>query len=60
MIYLDSPAGVGLSYSNEKSDYITGDNQTAHDAQDFLREFFRRFPSFLDNDFYISGGMNDP
>ena len=56
MIYLDSPVGVGLSYSSLQSDYITGDSQTAKDAEEFLRSFFTRFPNFLGNNFYIAGG----
>ena len=36
MIYLDSPAGVGMSYSLNKSDYKTGDLKTAADAHIFL------------------------
>jgi len=36
IIYLDSPVGVGFSYSNNKSDYITGDIKTAVDSHAFL------------------------
>ena len=36
MIYLDSPAGVGLSYSKNVSDYETGDLKTAADSHTFL------------------------
>ena len=36
MIYLDSPAGVGLSYSKNVSDYETGDLKTAADSHAFL------------------------
>lgn len=36
IIYLDSPAGVGLSYSNNSSDYATGDLKTASDSHTFL------------------------
>jgi serine carboxypeptidase-like clade 1 len=35
-MYLDSPAGVGMSYSSNKSDYTTGDMKTAIDAHTFL------------------------
>lgn len=35
-MYLDSPAGVGMSYSLNRSDYITGDLKTAADAHKFL------------------------
>ncbi|GAX76569.1 hypothetical protein CEUSTIGMA_g4015.t1 [Chlamydomonas eustigma] len=55
MIFLDSPVGVGLSFSTKKSDYVTGDNQTALDADMFLRAFFEKFPEFQENNFYISG-----
>ena len=36
MMYLDSPAGIGMSYSLNKSDYTTGDLKTASDAHTFL------------------------
>lgn len=36
IIYLDSPAGVGLSYSKNSSNYVTGDLQTASDTHVFL------------------------
>jgi serine carboxypeptidase-like clade I len=36
VIYLDSPAGVGLSYSLNHSDYRTGDLKTAADSHTFL------------------------
>jgi serine carboxypeptidase-like clade 1 len=36
IMYLDSPAGVGMSYSLNKSDYTTGDLKTAADAHTFL------------------------
>jgi serine carboxypeptidase-like clade 1 len=55
VIYLDSPAGVGLSYSDTRSDYVTNDTHTAIDADAFLRRFFQRYPEFLRNDLYIAG-----
>jgi len=33
---LDSPAGVGFSYSKNKSKYATGDLKTASDTHAFL------------------------
>ena len=36
MIYLDSPAGVGFSYSKNTQQYKTGDFQTASDTHEFL------------------------
>ncbi|KAF5821981.1 putative carboxypeptidase C [Helianthus annuus] len=55
VIYLDSPAGVGLSYSENKTDYITGDIATALDAHKFLLEWFKIYPEYLSNPFFISG-----
>ena len=36
MIYLDSPAGVGFSYSKNQTDYMSGDLKTASDTHTFL------------------------
>jgi len=36
IIYLDSPTGVGFSYSKNYSKYSTGDKQTASDTHAFL------------------------
>ncbi|KAJ4795079.1 Carboxypeptidase [Rhynchospora pubera] len=55
IIYLDSPAGVGLSYSNTTSDYNTGDLKTASDSHTFLLKWFQLYPEFLQNPFYITG-----
>uniref|UniRef100_A0A2P2LUU3 Carboxypeptidase n=1 Tax=Rhizophora mucronata TaxID=61149 RepID=A0A2P2LUU3_RHIMU len=54
-IYLDSPAGVGLSYSNNETDYRTGDLNTASDSHVFLLKWFELYPEFLSNPFFISG-----
>ncbi|GMN26105.1 hypothetical protein TIFTF001_001185 [Ficus carica] len=55
IIYLDSPVGVGLSYSKDPTKYRTGDQQTASDTHTFLLKWFEQFPEFLSNPFYISG-----
>ena len=55
VIYLDSPAGVGLSYSETHADYTTNDTHTAQDAEAFLRRFFEEYPDFQRNKFYIAG-----
>lgn len=55
IIYLDSPAGVGYSYSVDQSDYITGDRKTASDSHTFLLKWFELYPEFLSNPFFISG-----
>lgn len=55
IIYLESPVGVGFSYSNTPRDYITNDTQTALDTYTFLDMWFQEYPEFLPNDFYITG-----
>lgn len=55
VLYVDSPAGVGFSYSKTRTDYITGDLQTASDTHAFLLKWFQDYPEFLANPFYISG-----
>ena len=54
-ITVESPVGVGFSYSdNPDVDYNTDDNKTALDNYHFLVEFFRNFPEYRNNDFYIA------
>ncbi|XP_073120271.1 serine carboxypeptidase 1-like [Henckelia pumila] len=55
IIFLESPAGVGFSYSNTSSDYITGDKRTAADSYTFLINWLERFPEYKTRDFYITG-----
>ncbi|KAJ3693819.1 hypothetical protein LUZ60_009299 [Juncus effusus] len=56
VLFLESPAGVGFSYSNTSSDlYTAGDNRTAWDAYTFLLEWLERFPKYKYRDFYITG-----
>ncbi|XP_075133495.1 lysosomal protective protein-like [Leptodactylus fuscus] len=54
VLYLESPAGAGFSYSDDKQ-IITGDTETAKDNYMALKDFFRLFPEFAKNDFYITG-----
>lgn len=56
ILFLDSPAGVGFSYTNTSSDlYTNGDNKTAHDSYTFLVKWFERFPQYKYRDFHITG-----
>ncbi|KAJ4843425.1 Serine carboxypeptidase-like 40 [Turnera subulata] len=56
VLFLESPAGVGFSYSNTTSDYDNnGDRKTAEDNYVFLVNWLERFPEYKDRDFYISG-----
>ncbi|KAL8509570.1 hypothetical protein ACS0TY_016695 [Phlomoides rotata] len=42
VVFLESPAGVGFSYSNKTPDYVTGDKQTAADDYTFLVNWLER------------------
>ena len=56
IIFLESPAGVGFSYSNSTSDYeSSGDKRTADDTYIFLINWLERFPQYKGRDFYITG-----
>ncbi|EEC84715.1 hypothetical protein OsI_31677 [Oryza sativa Indica Group] len=56
VIFLESPAGVGFSYSMNSSDYSdVGDQITAEDTYVFLLNWFNRFPEYKGRDFYIAG-----
>ncbi|VFQ72515.1 unnamed protein product [Cuscuta campestris] len=56
MLFLESPASVGFSYSNTTSDYAkSGDNRTAQDSLNFLLSWFERYPHYKSSDFYIAG-----
>lgn len=56
VLFLESPAGVGFSYSNTTSDYDrAGDKSSAKDAYVFLINWLERFPQYKTRDFYIAG-----
>jgi serine carboxypeptidase-like clade 2 len=55
VIFLESPSGVGFSYSDTHSDYTTGDHQTTQDTLQFLLKFFAIYDQFASNDFWITG-----
>ncbi|KAJ8562180.1 hypothetical protein K7X08_011471 [Anisodus acutangulus] len=56
ILFLESPAGVGFSYTNTSSDLKdSGDKRTAQDALTFLTRWLSRFPQYKYRDFYISG-----
>ncbi|XP_050283572.1 serine carboxypeptidase-like 40 isoform X7 [Quercus robur] len=56
VLFLESPAGVGFSYSNTTLDYSTnGDRRTAGDNYVFLLNWLKRFPEYKNRDFYVAG-----
>lgn len=55
MLYVDSPAGVGMSYSKTPADYETNDDRTIADLHTFLLRWLARYPEFQGRDFYVAG-----
>ncbi|KAG8362739.1 hypothetical protein BUALT_BualtUnG0045300 [Buddleja alternifolia] len=56
MLYLDTPVGVGFSYSTGKSSYQTvNDEITAKDNLVFLQRWFLRFPQYRNSSLFITG-----
>lgn len=55
LLFVESPAGVGWSYSNTSSDYTTGDATTAMDMHVFMHEWFKKFPTFKSRALYLTG-----
>ena len=58
MLWIESPAGVGMSYTDGyaiNSTYATDDHETARTNVLILQAWFARFPQYSEHDFYISG-----
>ncbi|KAH0460715.1 hypothetical protein IEQ34_011378 [Dendrobium chrysotoxum] len=55
LLFVESPAGVGWSYSNRTSDYTCGDKSTTSDMHIFLIRWFEKFPDFITRDFFLTG-----
>ncbi|KAL5721525.1 Serine carboxypeptidase-like 35 [Ranunculus cassubicifolius] len=55
LLFLEAPVGVGFSYTNNTADLNLGDKVTAEDSYAFLVEWFKKFPNFKSNEFYIAG-----
>ncbi|KAJ6738660.1 SERINE PROTEASE FAMILY S10 SERINE CARBOXYPEPTIDASE [Salix koriyanagi] len=56
LLFLETPAGVGFSYSNRSSDLLdTGDIRTAKDSLEFLVGWMNRFPRYKHREVYLTG-----
>ncbi|ONK77408.1 uncharacterized protein A4U43_C02F6220 [Asparagus officinalis] len=55
LLFVESPAGVGWSYSNTTSDYTTGDEKTANDMHIFLMRWYDKFPEFKSRGLFLTG-----
>ncbi|KAF7645530.1 hypothetical protein LDENG_00202530 [Lucifuga dentata] len=54
MLYLESPAGVGFSYSDNKN-YRTNDTEVSMNNYLALKQFFQLFPEFQSNELFLTG-----
>ncbi|PWA56515.1 serine carboxypeptidase-like 25 [Artemisia annua] len=56
VLFLETPAGVGFSYSNRSSDLLdTGDRRTSEDSLQFVIRWMERFPRYKNREVYIAG-----
>ncbi|GMH20353.1 hypothetical protein Nepgr_022194 [Nepenthes gracilis] len=56
LLFLETPAGVGFSYTNKSSDFLdTGDRRTARDSLEFLIRWMDRFPRYKHRALYLTG-----
>ncbi|KAF1867927.1 hypothetical protein Lal_00042441 [Lupinus albus] len=55
LLFIESPAGVGWSYSNTTSDYNTGDASTANDLVVFFLKWYEKFPSYKSRELFLTG-----
>jgi carboxypeptidase C (cathepsin A) len=54
ILYIESPVGVGFSYSDTKN-YKCDDDRTAQESLGAIEVFYQMFPEFLKNKFFITG-----
>ncbi|KAM4613650.1 lysosomal protective protein [Polymixia lowei] len=54
MLYLESPPGVGFSYSDDQR-YITNDTEVSMNNYLALKMFFQLFPEFSENKLFLTG-----
>ncbi|KAI6692889.1 hypothetical protein NL676_020599 [Syzygium grande] len=56
LLFVESPVGVGFSYTNTSSDLsMIDDAFVAEDAYSFLVNWLQKFPQFETHDFFLAG-----
>lgn len=55
MIYIDNPVGVGFSFTESDSGFVTNEDDVARDLVSFLEQFFTIFPQYKSRPFWLAG-----
>ena len=55
IIFLESPVGVGFSHRTDNGSVDTNDDAVADDNHVAVTHFFKKFPQFKKNRFYVTG-----
>jgi carboxypeptidase C (cathepsin A) len=55
MVYIDSPAGTGFSYTPGDESYYTSDDKTIADLVVFVEGFFEEHPWLTQQPLYVAG-----
>jgi len=55
LLFLDNPVGVGFSFTESESGFVSDQQQIGSDLHAALMQFFQLFPSLRANDFYVTG-----
>jgi cathepsin A (carboxypeptidase C) len=55
LIYIDQPAGVGFSYTDNMTGYDTDEAEVSRDMYWFLQNFLAAHPSLVANEFFVVG-----
>ncbi|KAL2921053.1 Serine carboxypeptidase-like 33 [Bienertia sinuspersici] len=56
LLFVESPVGVGFSYTNTSSDLTKLDDEfVAEDAYSFLVNWLQKYPRFKNRDFFLAG-----
>ena len=54
MVFIESPTGVGFSYSSVPEDFNSNDDSTARDNYNLIQAFFVRFPEYSNTSMYLT------
>ncbi|TMW99537.1 hypothetical protein EJD97_002358 [Solanum chilense] len=55
LLFVESPVGVGWSYSNTSSDYTSGDESTAKDMLNFMHKWYEKFSELKSRPLFLTG-----